>query len=59
MLAARKLFKYCRSGSEVQRAVVAEGGVHMLLIMLDSLDNVVRDLCTRTLTDLAAEDSVR
>lgn len=31
----------------------------MLLIMLDSLDNTVRDLCTRTLTDLAADESVR
>ena len=59
MLAAKKLFKYCRSGEAVQRAVVAEGGVHMLLIMLDSLDNTVRDLCTRTLTDLAADEAVR
>lgn len=56
--AARKLHVYCRSGEDVQKAVVAEGGVHMLLIMLDSLDNTIRDLCTRTLTDLAADDNV-
>lgn len=59
VLAARKLFTYCRAGEAVRRAVVAGGGVHMLLIMLDSLDNTVRDLCTRTLTDLAADDGVR
>lgn len=59
MLAARKLFTYCRAGEAVRRAVVAGGGVHMLLIMLDSVDNTVRDLCTRTLTDLAADDGVR
>lgn len=59
VLAARKLFRYCRAGKEVQRAVVEAKGVHMLLIMLDSLDNTVRDLCTRTLTDLAADERVR
>ncbi len=59
MLAARKLFKYCRSGETVQRAVVEAKGVHVLLIMLDSLDYTVRDLCTLTLTDLAADDGVR
>lgn len=31
----------------------------MLLIMLDSLDRTLRDVCTRLLTDLAADDRVR
>lgn len=60
VLAARKLHAYCRhSGRPVEAAIAAAGGVHMLLIMLDSLDRSLRDLCTRILTDLAADDRVR
>lgn len=60
MLAARKLHAYCRHcGRPVEAAIVAAGGTHMLLIMLDSLDRVLRDVCTRLLTDLAADDRVR
>lgn len=60
VLAARKLHAYCRhSGRPVEAAIAAAGGVHMLLIMLDSLDRNLRDLCTRVLTDLAADDRVR
>jgi hypothetical protein len=60
VLAARKLHAYCRhSGRPVEAATVAAGGVHMLIIMLDSLDRTLRDLCTRILTDLAADDAVR
>lgn len=43
----------------MEAAIAAAGGVHMLLIMLDSLDRSLRDLCTRILTDLAADDRVR
>lgn len=60
VLAARKLHAYCRhSGRPVEAAIVGAGGVHMLLIMLDSLDRCLRDVCTRILTDLAADDRVR
>ncbi len=60
VLAARKLHAYCRHcGRPVEAAIVAAGGTHMLLIMLDSLDRVLRDVCTRLLTDLAADDRVR
>lgn len=60
VLAARKLHAYCRHcGRPVEAAIVAAGGVHMLLIMLDSLDRSLRDVCTRLLTDLAADDRVR
>lgn len=60
VLAARKLHAYCRhSGRPVEAAIAAAGGVHMLLIMLDSLDRNLRDLCTRILTDLASDDRVR
>ncbi|GAB4816359.1 hypothetical protein N2152v2_003405 [Parachlorella kessleri] len=60
ILAARKLFSYCRDcGEAVHRAVVEAKGVHVLLIMLDSLDSTVRDLCTRTVTQLAADERVR
>lgn len=60
VLAARKLHAYCcHSGRPVEAAIAAAGGVHMLLIMLDSLDRNLRDLCTRILTDLAADDRVR
>ncbi|EFN51629.1 hypothetical protein CHLNCDRAFT_140051 [Chlorella variabilis] len=60
VLAARKLHAYCRHcGRPVEASVAAAGGVHMLLIMLDSLDRGLRDVCTRILTDLAADDSVR
>lgn len=40
-------------------AVASAGGVQLLLIMLDSLDRSLRDLCTRILTDLAEEERVR
>ena len=43
----------------VEQAVVAAGGVPLLLIMLDSLDRTLRDVCTRLLTDLAADERVR
>ena len=60
MLAARKLHAYCRhSGRPVEVAIASAGGVQLLLIMLDSLDRSLRDLCTRILTDLAEEERVR
>eukprot|EP00887_Chlorella_sp_A99_P008261 scaffold12.g8261.t1 len=53
--AARRLLSYCeRCGTPVHSAVGAAGGVHMLLIMLDSLDRGVRDACVRLLAGLAA-----
>jgi hypothetical protein len=60
VLAARKLHAYCRHGGRpVEAAIAAAGGVHMLLIMLDSLERGLRDVCTRILTDLAADDRIR
>ena len=60
VLAARKLHAYCRHcGRPVEAAIAAAGGTHMLLIMLDSLDRSLKDVCTRLLTDLAADDRVR
>lgn len=60
ILAARKLHAYCRHcGRPVEAAIIAAGGTHMLLIMVDSLDRSLRDVCTRLLTDLAADDRVR
>ena len=60
VMAARKLHAYCRAcGRPVEAAIAAAGGVHMLLIMLDSLERTLRDICIRILTDMAADHRIR